>query len=242
MESYYSEKGVPLFNTSQFYSLMLEKGVGCDKHGHFRALETILLPHQPFQIVKYMDHNIIEVKSDHYDYDIQLFTDIRFSSKKRINPPPLTSITQVLDLLKKQVGRRYLWGGTVNSPINQMLKLYPPRFELNNYKKQQWILNGIDCSGLLHFATSGFTPRNSSKLRTYGIEIDEGNLKPLDLILEPNHVMIVIDNKKVIQSKENRGVFIEDLSVRLSYSKNRNYEYRRFTHLFDYDSTYLQKS
>ena len=235
--NYFSYEGAPLFNSPNFYQLMLLNGVGCDEKGHFRSLETVLLPHQSFQIVNMRSDFIAEIKTDCYQFGTQLFTDIRFATQEVIKKPVLASKHQIIQILKKQVGKRYLWGGTVPHPLFLMLKFYPPKRNLTTFEKKQWVLDGIDCSGILHYATSGFTPRNTSQLMDYGNQVSEDELKPLDLILIHKHVLIVVDDKTIVHSREIKGVFLENLQAKLAQLKKRKIDYqcRRFSHLLVFD-------
>jgi hypothetical protein len=90
-----------------------------------------------------------------------------------------------------------------------------------------WILKGVDCSGLLYEATNGYTPRNTSDLFQFGnflpienIEIEK-NIQPLDIILFPGHVIIIINQQTCIESKENHGVIISQLKTKLHELKQK---------------------
>ena len=90
-----------------------------------------------------------------------------------------------------------------------MLKHYTPAQILDPVLQQKWQLKGVDCSGLLYWATNGATPRNTSALVNYGtgvmimgLSIDQilTELKPLDLIVWSGHVLIVLPGERVIES------------------------------------------
>lgn len=72
-------------------------------------------------------------------------------------------------------------------------------------------LKGLDCSGILYEATNGYTPRNTSKLVTFGnpveiadLSIDEiiQKVDPLDIIVWRGHMMVILDRDKIIESRE----------------------------------------
>jgi len=103
-----------------------------------------------------------------------------------------------------------VWGGNYQSGIPELLHYYPPRTSITNKKKRLWILQGLDCSGLLYEATRGYTPRNTRQLIHAGDPVDiEGlsilkimkEVKPLDLIVWRGHVVIVLDDQHVIESR-----------------------------------------
>jgi cell wall-associated NlpC family hydrolase len=66
----------------------------------------------------------------------------------------------------------YIWGG--NSPIGslRMLDLYPTNQAIDDLTRAKWTMAGFDCSGLLFWATDGYTPRNTSKLMMFGTGLD----------------------------------------------------------------------
>ena len=109
-----------------------------------------------------------------------------------------------------------------------MLNHYAPAQALEPVLQQKWQLQGVDCSGLLYWATNGVTPRNTSALVNYGtgvmitgLSIDQilTQLKPLDLIVTRGHVLIVLPGERVIEStwkpSNNGGVYISSLKARL---------------------------
>ena len=91
-----------------------------------------------------------------------------------------------------------------------MLSFYAPAKILNADLEDQWMLKGIDCSGLLYEATNGFTPRNTSSLITFGESVKIANLsanqimqevEPLDIIVWKGHAIIILDKNRVIESR-----------------------------------------
>lgn len=109
-----------------------------------------------------------------------------------------------------------------------MLKHYPSVQVLDPVLTQKWQLRGVDCSGLLYWATNGATPRNTSALVNFGTgvtiadrSLDQmvAELKPLDLIVWRGHTLIVLPGGRVIEStwkpENNGGVYISSLRSRL---------------------------
>ena len=114
--------------------------------------------------------------------------------------------------------------GNYGDGVIEMLNFYKPSSELDEDTKVSWCLKGLDCSGLIYQATNGSTPRNTSSLIQYGtgLKISGKNdtaiyqmLKPLDLIVWKGHVIIVLDNNTIIESKPPKGVQKNDLFNRL---------------------------
>ena len=92
-------------------------------------------------------------------------------------------------------------------------------------------LAGLDCSGLLYQATGGWTPRNSSRLISFGQGVAISGkqapeiaalLQPLDLIVWNGHVIIVLDRQTAIESRlqcgkpGNGGVVMTPLPQRIA--------------------------
>lgn len=122
------------------------------------------------------------------------------------------------------LGKPYVWGGNWSEGIPELFSLYPPRGELDPTTKAIWSLAGVDCSGLLYEAAEGATPRNTSQLLNFGqpLHIKEigkiewhNLLQPLDAILYKGHVLFVLDQKTIIESKFPHGVILRDLDERL---------------------------
>ena len=105
--------------------------------------------------------------------------------RKRVLPTK----TEMLRRLHAIPALPYLWGGNVlDDPY------------------------GIDCSGLVYYMTDGCTPRNSTDL--CGLrEVPVEEREPLDLVVWPGHVMIVLSKDEMIESRGGFGV------VRTSFQK-----------------------
>jgi len=149
------------------------------------------------------------------------YIDRRFIDESKITPvkppekephcPPRATIFQ---RLHDALGKLYVWGGTSAGGFPEILKFYPSTPPLSEEDERKKIGAGYDCSGLLHDATDGFTPRNSTQIAKCGQAVDIENLsvsqiidkvEPLDTIVwtgkDAGHVMIILDKKRVIESK-----------------------------------------
>ncbi len=221
-----AEDPTPVFNVSD-PSLVFGgedgKTLHRDGSGLIREVEFIALPGTVFKIkrvIKKGSQNIYEVTSREYPYPSKngYFIDRRFlrtfdhKVPERIKRLPDKKV--IMKNLISAEGSAYVWGGNVKDGIPQMLSFYPPRQPISPKVKEQWMLKGVDCSGLLYEATGGVTPRNTSTLVDYGEEVKimgltEGQiiqkLRPLDLIVWKGHVIIVLDGRHTIESRLNYG-------------------------------------
>ena len=204
------------------------KTLATDYKGHIRSLEYVALKDHVFEIIKKYPDHILEVRSLSYP-TIPLYIDERFTeptiNSTRIKTRP--SIPIIINKLKKCLGLPYIWGGNWSRGIIEILQYYPPKETLPKHIHDHWMLRGIDCSGLLYEATNGYTPRNTSDLFCFGnflaIEHNEieSIVQPLDIILFPGHVIIILDNKTCIESKEQKGVILSNLKTKLQELKQK---------------------
>ena len=225
----------PVLNTSDFESVFGgESGdsLMLDEDGHILALEFIAIPNTVFEIhetIPKQGHSIYRITTTDYPYtSAELFIDSRFVNvldkkpeERKVEMPAKEEIIQNMEALE---GYRYLWGGNYGDGVIEMLDFYNPSSDLDDDTKASWCLKGVDCSGLIYQATNGTTPRNTSSLIYYGkgLEISRKSdtaiyqmLKPLDLIVWKGHVIIVLDEKTVIESRPLKGVQKNDLLNRL---------------------------
>lgn len=234
----------PVLNTPDFKAVFGGKdgkSLLKDDCGQLRALEFVALPGTVFSIeaeLKDSERQIYRVETYAYPYPSKrgYFVDARFVRAQGIRPPEraatLPAKEEIIKTLKSRVGSRYVWGGNSPDGVVQLLSWYPPaeRSRLSQADKNLWKLAGVDCSGLLYEATDGYTPRNTSALVNYGKgvaiagksrEVITAALKPLDLLVWPGHVLIVIDDNNVIESRlvcsePDKGVRIRPLADVLS--------------------------
>jgi hypothetical protein len=75
--------------------------------------------------------------------------------------------------------------------------------------QKDWQLTGVDCSGLIYWASNGVTSRNTSwlvqddtRLSIVGKSLEQitGMLEPLDIIVWKGHMMVVLDDEHTIES------------------------------------------
>jgi hypothetical protein len=194
--------------------------VKIDNQGLIREMEYIALPGTVFELLGEFDYGtykIFKVETKEYEYNTNLYVDSRFLDLKKQRPHEriikLPSKTEIYDFLDKVTGNRYCWGGNFNG-ISKLLELYKPAGEISTQLKNEWMLTGCDCSGLMYEATNGYTPRNTNKLVNYGnaVEIEgltaeeiAAKLKPLDMMVWNGHVIYVYDENTAIQSSLSKG-------------------------------------
>ncbi len=222
----------PILNTPDFKEVFGGKdgiSLPLDNQNLLRAVETILFPYTKVRIQRECDNcSVVQITSNEYNYPGNFFTDIRFLTLLDEQPIEreilLPSKPTILKDLKKLLGIPYIWGGNHYKGVSELLSFYPPKKPIPNELKTIWKLSGVDCSGLLYAVTNGYTPRNTSSLLKYGqaVEIKEltpqeiqKKLQPLDLIVWRGHVIIVLDDKDVIESRGGKGVVITFTEERL---------------------------
>ena len=217
----------PILNTKEFHSVFGGKdgiSIPLNEKGFIQALECVALPGTLFQGTSTEYEHVLEVKSEEYPYKGPFFVDHRFLSasekKREVNLP---SSSDILHTLKSLIGNPYFWGG--NCPgIPEMLSFYPPKGDLKKQDFDNWSVKGFDCSGLIYYATNGYTPRNTSSWDHFGKGIDIygkdiktiiSSLKPLDAIVWNGHILFVYDEETSIESKAGEGVVLKDLETRI---------------------------
>lgn len=216
----------PVLNTANFSFCFGGKdgrSLPLDDQGFMRNLETILLPGSSLIIKEHLTKHICKIETSSYSGK-NLYIDKRFLKETSQYTRTLPTINKICETLKNLIGTSYLWGGNWPMGIPKMRELYPPKggfSSLPENTQNAWLLKGVDCSGLLYYATNGNIPRNTSDLVTYAtslhIEGLKGKdiiplLKPLDLLVWKGHVTIVIDNKSCIESTPKQGVHRNPLS------------------------------
>lgn len=222
----------PILDTENFKQVFGGKdgsSLPLDNQNLLRNVETILFPNTKVQIIKtWDDYQVVQIATNEYKYRGNFFTDIRFldvtheePQEREIQLPEKESIFKGLKALE---GKPYIWGGNYDKGISDLLSFYPPQGSISQDLQTIWTLAGVDCSGLLYLVTNGYTPRNTSSLLNYGraVEIKEltpqeikETLQPLDLIVWKGHVIVVLDDKYVIESRGGKGVVISSTDERL---------------------------
>lgn len=209
----------PILNTPDFKNIYGES-LPFDDQKLVREVEMIALPGMVFHVLQEEKEGILKVQTDDYPSSQCLYIDRRAggwandSQKKNRELPP---VDVILSRMVAKVGTPYVWGGNYSSGIPEWATWYPPGKKLTPLEEQHWLFRGVDCSGLLYEATDGVTPRNTSWLMKYGVEIVLEDVKPLDLILFPGHVIIALDKSEVIESNhEKGGVLISPFKKRIA--------------------------
>jgi hypothetical protein len=226
----------PVFNTTELShcfggangdTLLLD-----DQH-LMRTVETVLFPETPVHLLtRVAQTSLWKIATDAYPYPGNLYIHEQFVhtastpfDQKKIDPLTANHILQKMCELERT---RYIWGGNWPPGIDFLPKLYPsktPLSRLNLLIQETWQLKGVDCSGLLYYATQGYTPRNTSSLIHFGNPVDiEGKnvqdlareLQALDIIVWAGHVICVLDKKTTIESIVHKGVIKTNILDRLS--------------------------
>lgn len=212
----------PVLNTLEFsfvYGGKDGKTLHLDDSGLVREVEFIAIPKTVFtidSIIKKERATIYRVTTDDYPYPTQkgYFIDRRFVKTVRYKPPnrtkKLPGKRSIINSLLSSEDSIYIWGGNHKEGIPQMLSFYPPSSPPDQTLKDQWMLKGVDCSGLLYEATNGYTPRNTSSLLTFGTPVKISGLntnqiilkvEPLDIIVWKGHLIIILDRERTIESR-----------------------------------------
>lgn len=217
-----AELPTPVLNTPDFSFVFGNKDgktLHLDDSGLIREIEFIALPKTVFKIensIKKGTAIIYKVTTEDYPYPTQkgYFIDSRFVKTMHNKPlrrsRKLPNKKAIINTLVSSEGSRYLWGGNYKEGIPQMLSFYPPSPSIHTDFKDQWMLKGVDCSGLLYEATNGSTARNTSSLISFGepvkiasLSIDQiiQKVEPLDIIVWKGHMIIILDKERVIESR-----------------------------------------
>lgn len=221
----------PVFNSGDFERIFYGKrgSLDVDEKGHIRSLEFVALPATVFHVLE-TQGEILSVKTKIYPSDQKLFIDGRMTTDLSTDMPKrkLPPKSVVLQRLKEYPFRPYLWGGNCTEGIENIEQFYPIRRELSAEERWRHYFRGVDCSGLLYAVCEGLVPRNTRELMHFGREVETP--EPLDLIVWPGHVVIVIDEGLVIESLEGVGVRRMPYRERMNEIKQANYPFslRRF--------------
>lgn len=202
----------PVLNTPDFAGTFSGE-VKLDPCEGVRPIEFIALPGTLFTIQGELQKNgvkVLRVTSNDYPFRSKtgLFVDARFvepaGGAVKERPRHLPERQEIQKRLLSALGKPYVWGGNVKDGVSLIGKYYPHGDPLA----------GVDCSGLLYEATDGFTTRNTSALTGFGkpvpvaglsAEAIAAKLQPLDLLVWNGHVMIVLDQDSIIESRMGCG-------------------------------------
>jgi cell wall-associated NlpC family hydrolase len=120
-------------------------------------------------------HTVLEVTTKEYPSATPLYIDSRFVQTFRSSEAPSERKVQlpnkgtVIKNLREQIGKQYVWGGNTPGGVALLAKYFLSKIPLDARTQAKWTLDGFDCSGLLYWATNGYTPRNTSGLVDFGV-------------------------------------------------------------------------
>lgn len=225
-----AKKPTPVLNTPDFNGVFGGEKLPLDEKGLLRPLELIALPGTKFRILKNLPGNIYEIVTNDYPHGPQ-YIDGRFVEAAHKTTPAriknLPSAEIIFSRLEGSLGLPYIWGGNWSKGIPEISLLY--KHNIPTGLEKIWTLAGVDCSGLLYEATNGFTPRNTSELLYFGTSIPSiSDVKPLDIVVYPGHVMIFLTPTLLIESLYSKGVITTPASDRLSQLRAKEFVIRRF--------------
>ena len=190
-----------------------------DDQGLIREVETILFPGVLVEIEE-LGEVFSKIQTNEYPSTKDLWTYsalLQKTDKKEERQKHLPPAQTILDSCRFLEKTPYIWGGNWPEGLPHLKKI-DPTLETTSLK-------GVDCSGLLYFATGGYTPRNTSDLVYFGQEVCSSTLppeeiqskiKPLDLLVWRGHVLIVLDKENLIESRVKDGVVITPFRKRFA--------------------------
>lgn len=211
----------PIFNTPDLHSVF-SYPMPVDEIELLRELEMIAFAGQELQLTQdFGDSKQIKIPS--YPVPFPVFINHRFPlSPLPVKRKPVPTAASIIERLKHWIGYPYIWGGNYCAGIKKLEEYFPPKESLSREELALWTFQGCDCSGILYEASEGHTPRNASWLIKYGDEVKKDDtLQPLDIVVWHDHLFIILDEGRTIESKhEWGGVIIKDLDWRMRFLKN----------------------
>lgn len=197
-----------------------------DEYHQVDPLETVALSGATFHIVGVSvdhEHVIYQVTTPDYPYTTEkgYYIDARFVdvfwmpiATLALREKYLPTKEIILANLRNSLGLPYIWGGNIPTGVPKLLEYHSPKGFVDEDLRAKWTFRGVDCSGLLYAATDGFIPRNTSAMVNFGTGLDIAGktseeiiplLQPLDVIVWKGHMLIVLNQSEVIQSKADYG-------------------------------------
>ena len=214
-------------------------GMKVDGNNMIIDLAVVLPPDTPVTLMRKIEKDgftYYQVRTREFDAGrgakVGYFLDARYiqktDQKNEEKSQILPSFEEVIDNLLATSGTAYIWWGTWYQGVPENEHFFPSQNKLSSLEKKRKLMKGVDCSGLLYQATNGYTPRNSRSLLNFweAVEIEWKTveqiamlLKPLDIIVRDGHVVVVLDEKRTIESrgrgKNPGGVEIVEIKKRL---------------------------
>jgi len=185
-----------------------------DTYWEIDAVEYVAFPGTVFSVEHEFSNNILKVTTDNYPVTNDLYIHKSFVSdtsriKAESRVANLPAKEEILQNLRSIDGADYVWGGNSPEGIPKLLDLYVPAWNISFQTEKDWQLTGVDCSGLIYWATDGYTSRNTSWLVQDDNRLDiawktlteiTSMLEPLDVIVWRGHMMVVLDDEHTIES------------------------------------------
>lgn len=211
---------IPLFNSPLFDQELRDNRLSFDDQNLWRFLEVVLFPETPCSVEAYSS-SVCKITSPAYPSSSPLYTlsslTPSFRSLSAPHLPPLSLFLKRIDecVLKKVP---YLWGGNLPEGHPLLRENYPIHSPLDSFTKQVFDLRGVDCSGLLYWASDGATVRNTSELirAGKGVPIKGAHAKEIVTLLEPGMIIVwkghvlVVTEQGIVESKPETGVIARD--------------------------------
>ncbi len=220
---------MPLLDTPDFHKVFGGadgSSLPLDQQRLLRELSAIAFPGTLFELREQCSPYIFRAWSSDHRLE-RLFVDIRFLEEVDGTHPQrckqLPSRAAMLEELFSLLGTSYVWGGNWHTGIPEMLLYYPPQqpfATLDPLIQKTWLMQGVDCSGLLYQVSQGITPRSTFIMTDFGCAVPLAQrsdleiaaaLEPLDLLITYGHVAICFDSHHVIESRAGRGVILTPL-------------------------------
>ncbi|NBO23640.1 MAG: hypothetical protein EBU93_00140 [Chlamydiae bacterium] len=200
-------------NTPFFSKVFSDEKTFLTPKGHPLSYELVLAPG--------MEGSIIEEYGECFKIEFSFYPQPVFVLKEHVNEKKKATETasftkeEIQKRLVSCLGKPYLWGGNDRYKTDAFDKKFQINF-LRVREKRAAQLDGLDCSGLLFYATGYRTKRNTHELESSGTLVESiEEIIPLDIILTKGHVRIVLDENQVIQSRQNRGVYLSKVKDEL---------------------------
>ena len=185
-----------------------------DRYGEIDALEYVAFPGTVFLLEADLWNGIYKVSTKNYPVTNDLYIHKNFVSDiSRTQPKARSAVLptkeEILARLRSIDGADYVWWGNSPKGISSLIDLYPPAWNISAQHKKDWKLTGVDCSGLIYWATDWYTSRNTSWLVEDDTRLDiagktlsqiSSMLQPLDIIVWKGHMMVVLDDEHTIES------------------------------------------
>ena len=218
----------PVFSTHELEHELSR--LALDDSGLWRPLETLLPKGIPVAVDEIFKNNLCKITTSAYPSSISLYTHLSYLTNSQTSlhwkKPSLPSLETFLSRINECLKRRvpYLWGGTTPTGTRSLCNLYSCLYYVRGSVRQRIAtLRGLDCSGLIYWATRGATGRNTSDLlyegtavKIRGLSTDAiiNLLKPGMLVVWKGHVLVVT-KEGIVDSTPEKGVSLTSTSEKI---------------------------